>query len=212
MGRNRRRLLAWIGGVVATLVLLGIGITYIVIGANGRSEVQRTVTREKIVGSPDMTPQAIVAEAHESGLKVVPDVPSCSVANVAITDGSKAKCFASYMRIHALEASGGQTYAQMGRYLDKNGKPTNDQAAAAKDPKSSQPVSNPARDLWVTETALSTGLDVSYFAEQVSLFAIVIGVCLVVIGIGLGVLTIFTLGLVPWREGPVRPSEQESPS
>lgn len=212
MEHNRRRLLAWIGGVVATLVLLGIGITYIVIGANGRSEVQSTVTREKIVGSPDMTPQAIVTEAHKSGLKVVPDVPSCSVANVAITDGSKAKCFASYMRIHALEASGGQTYAQMGRYLDKNGKPTNDQAAAAKDPKSSQPVSNPARDLWVTETALSTGLDMSYFAEQVSLFAIVIGVCLVVIGIGLGVLTIFTLGLAPWRGGPIRPSGQEGAS
>jgi hypothetical protein len=212
VGRNRRRLLAWIGGVVATLVLLGIGITYIVIGANGRSEVHRTVAREQIVGTPDMTPQAIVAEAHKSGLKVVPDVPSCSVANVAITDGSKAKCFASYMRIHALEASGGQTYAQMGRYLDKNGKPTSDQAAAAKDPKTGQPVSNPARDLWVTETALSTGLDVSYFAEQVSLFAIVIGVCLVVIGIGLGVLTIFTLGLTPWRGGPTPPSGQASAS
>jgi hypothetical protein len=188
--------------VIATIVLLAIGITYIVIGANGRSEVHRTISREQIVGTPDMTPQAIVAEAHQSGLKVVPDVPTCSVAGVAITDGSKAKCFASYMRIHALEASGGLTYAQMGRYLDKNGKATNDQAAAAKDPKTGQPVSNPARDTWVTETALSTGLDMGYFAEQVSLFAIVVGVCFIVIGIGLGVLTVFTLGLMPWRARP----------
>ena len=202
MERGRGRILAWVGGVIATIVLLAIGITYIVIGANGRSEVHRTISREQIVGTPDMTPQAIVAEAHQSGLKVVPDVPTCSVAGVAITDGSKAKCFASYMRIHALEASGGQTCAQMGRYLDKSGKPTNDQAAAAKDSKTGQPVSNPARDLWVTETALSTGLDMSYFAEQVSLSAIVMGAALVVIGIGLVVVTVFTLGLMPWRAKP----------
>jgi hypothetical protein len=188
--------------LVATIVLLAIGITYIVVGASRRNEVHHTVSREMIVGTPDMTPQAIVAEVHESGLKVVPDVPSCSVAGVAITDGSKAKCFASYMRIHALEASGGQTCAQMGRYLDKSGKPTNDQAAAAKDSKTGQPVSNPARDLWVTETALSTGLDMSYFAEQVSLSAIVMGAALVVIGIGLVVVTVFTLGLMPWRAKP----------
>ena len=30
------------------------------------------------------------------------------------------------MRIHTLEATGGLTYSQMGRYLDKNGKATND--------------------------------------------------------------------------------------
>jgi hypothetical protein len=191
--------MAWIGGVVATLVLIGVGITYIVIGANGKNEVGHTVSREQIVGTPDMTPQAIVAEARKSGLKDVPDVPSCSVANLPITNGSRARCFASYMRIHALEGSGGQTYAQMGRYLDKNGKATNDQAAAAKDPKTGQPVSNPARDTWVTETALSTGLNMAYFAEQVSLFSIVMGVCLAVIGIGLGVLTVFTLGLMPCR-------------
>jgi hypothetical protein len=191
--------MAWIGGVVATLVLIGVGITYIVIGANGKNEVGHTVSREQIVGTPDMTPQAIVAEARKSGLKDVPDVPSCSVANLPITNGSRARCFASYMRIHALEGSGGQTYAQMGRYLDKNGKATNDQAAAAKDPKTGRPVSNPARDTWVTETALSTGLNMAYFAEQVSLFSIVMGVCLAVIGIGLGVLTVFTLGLMPWR-------------
>ena len=36
-----------------------------------------------------------------------------------ITTATRHKCFASYMRIHALEASGGLTYAQLGRYLDQ---------------------------------------------------------------------------------------------
>jgi hypothetical protein len=39
------------------------------------------------------------------------------------------------MRIHALEATGGQTYAQMGRFLDAKGNPTSDETKAAKDPK-----------------------------------------------------------------------------
>ena len=43
----------------------------------------------------------------------------------------------------------------------------------------------------------------SYFAQQVSLFAIVMGACLLVIGIGLGVLTVFAFGLMPWRTAEV---------
>ena len=37
----------------------------------------------------------------------------------AINNGTRARAFASYMRIHALEASGGYTYAQMGRFQAK---------------------------------------------------------------------------------------------
>jgi hypothetical protein len=39
------------------------------------------------------------------------------------------------MRKHTLEATGGQTYAQMGRYMGKNGKPTNDEKLAASTPR-----------------------------------------------------------------------------
>jgi hypothetical protein len=92
------------------------------------------------------------------------------------------------MRIHALEATGGLTYAQMGRYATADGKPagTNDATQAVQ--KNGQPVSNSARDIWVTETALTTALNVSYMASQLSLFSIVIGVALLLAGIGFGVL------------------------
>lgn len=200
-GHPKSRMVAWTGGILASVVLIAAGIAYIVIGVNGRSTVQHNVAREQIVGTPDMTPSAIRGEIAAAKLTNVPDVPTCSVANVAINDGAKAQCFAGYMRIHALEASGGQTYAQMGRYLDTAGKPTNDQKAAAVDAKTGQAVENPVRQVWVTETALSSALNMAYFAEQVSLFGIVMGVCMIVIGIGLGVLAVAAFGVMPWRYG-----------
>ena len=48
---------------------------------------------------------------------------------------------------------------------------------------------NPLRQLWVTETALSTALNTAYFAEQVGLFSIVMGVALVLTGFGFAVLS-----------------------
>jgi hypothetical protein len=180
------------GGIVAGIVLVAFGIASIVMGTNGRSTVNDQLATEQIVGTPDMTPTAIAAEAKKAGLTGV-DLPTCSVANKTVDTGSEAQCFASYMRIHALEATGGQTYAQMGRFLTDSGKPTSDEAKAAVDPKSGQPVENPARQTWVTETALGTALNVSYFAGRVSEFAIVMGVALLLTGIGMLVLTLGAL-------------------
>jgi hypothetical protein len=112
------------------------------------------------------------------------------VANQPIDNGNRAKCFASYMRIHALEATGGRTYAQMGQYLTADGKETSDKTQAAVDPKTGQPTPNGARNVWVTQTALGTALNTSYFASSVGLFAIVVGIALLLIGIGLLVLTL----------------------
>ena len=61
---------------------------------------------------------------------------------------------------------------------------------AAKDPKSGKPVDNPLRNMWVTETALTTALNTAYFAESVSTFVIVIGVALLLAGIGFVILTV----------------------
>ena len=180
------------GGIAAALILIAFGIGALVMGANGRDTVRTNISKESIVGTPDMTPTAIAAEAKKAGLKNV-DIPSKSVAGQTIDTGGEAKTFAEYMRIHALEGTGGQVYAQMGRYLDAKGKATNDESAAAKDPKTGQPVENGARNLWVTETALSTALNTSYFAENVANFAIVMGAALLLTGIGFLVLT---LGLV----------------
>jgi hypothetical protein len=59
---------------------------------------------------------------------------------------------------------------------------TDDRARAQQGP-GGQPVSNPARNVWVTETALSTALNTSYIAEQLSLFAIALGAAFLLIGL-----------------------------
>jgi hypothetical protein len=181
------------GGVAASVILIVFGIASIVVGAAGRNTVRDNLKAEQIVGTPDMTPNKIAAEAKAAGLRNV-DLPSCSVAGRAVDSGTRARCFAQYMRIHTLEATGGQVYAQMGRYLDKNGNATDNETAAAIDPQTHKPVENGARNIWVNETALTTALNTSYFAENVALFSIVMGVALLFTGIGFGVLT---LGLLP---------------
>ena len=93
------------------------------------------------------------------------------------------------MRIHSFEATGGKTYSQMGRVSTKDGKDTNDSAAAAKG-ENGQPLDNPLRQVWVTETALSTALNTSYMADQLSLFGIVVGIALLLSGFGFGVLAL----------------------
>jgi hypothetical protein len=110
------------------------------------------------------------------------------------------------MRKHALEATNGRTFSEMGRFIDKRGKETNDEKLAAKDPKTGQPVENQARNIWVTETALSTALNVAYFAERVSVFSIVMGFALLLTGVGFLVLTLSLLLPVSLARG-ARPPE-----
>ena len=188
------------GGLIAAAVLIAFGITAIVMGVNGRNTVNSSLSHEYIVGSPDMTPTAIKAEAKQAGIySAVTDWPTKSVANQKINTGDKARAFAGYMRIHAMEASGGLTYAQMGRYLAKPGTPakltdgqggTNVDTAAVIDPKTKQPVDNGRRNVWVTETALTTALNTSYMASQLGLFGIVVGIALLLSGFGFAILAI----------------------
>jgi F0F1-type ATP synthase membrane subunit c/vacuolar-type H+-ATPase subunit K len=188
-----------LGGLVAAAILIAFGITSIVMGMNGRDTVHKSLSQEFIVGTPDMTPAAIAAEAKKGGLPASVDFPTKSVAGKPINNGERARAFASYMRIHALEATHGLTYAQMGRWMAKPGTPakfTDGQGAtsvedyALIDPKTKRPTENGARNLWVTETALSTALNTSYMAEQISLFGIVMGIALLLSGIGFGILAV----------------------
>jgi hypothetical protein len=205
-----------LGGVVAAVVLIAFGIAAIVMGVNGRSTVNSSLKQEQITGTPDMTPTAIAAEVkadkaaqsklfaqlHNGGVKLTPspiETPGCSVAGKLIDNGTKARCFARYMRIHTFAASSGLTYSQMGRYIAAPGTPykytdglgaTNDPTKAAVDPKTKQPVNNGRRDLWVTYTALTTALNTSFMASQLALFGVVVGVALLLAGIGFGILAL----------------------
>ncbi len=175
-----------VGGYIAAAVLIVLGLGLAIAGFVGSSYVNSALADEQIVGTPDMTPDAISAAIKESGLTGV-SAPTCTVAGEKVDTGMEAKCFADYMRIHALEATGGKTYSQMPQYATDDGKGTNDKAAASKDANGA-PVSNAARNIWVTETALTTALNVSFFAGGVALLAIVVGIALLLVGIGFLVL------------------------
>jgi hypothetical protein len=227
-----------IGGVAAGLVLVGFGIAALVLGIRGGNTVNSNLSQEFIVGSPDMTPTAIEPEvkaiqaeqkkvaAEQKKANVPPDqqftfttveAPTCSVAGEQVDDGDSALCFGKYMRIHALGSSSGLTYAQMGRYAAKPDAPpqptdfnggTNDPRYAQTDPTTGQPVSNGARNLWVTETSLSTALYLAYTASAISLFGIVVGIALLLSGIGFLILALSgAIGHVPFRKSGVHATQ-----
>ena len=165
------------GGIAASIVLIVFGIGAIYMGIDGRSMVRSDLAREQIVGTPDST-----------------------IPGQKVDTGSEAKAFAAVMRKHTLEATGGLTYAQMGRFLDANGKPTNDENAAAINPTTKKPVENGLRNMWVNETALTTALNTAYFAESVATFAIVMGIALLLAGAGFAVLSLKLLAPAAKRE------------
>ena len=105
-----------IGGLVAAVVLIAFGVVTIVMGVNGRNTVASSLKTEQITGSPDMTPAAITAEAQKAELDWHRSrLPTCSVANEPINTGDRARGFALYMQIHALEATGGVPLLADGR-------------------------------------------------------------------------------------------------
>jgi hypothetical protein len=193
-----------IGGFIAGAVLIVFGVGALYLGINGYQTVHDELDKEYIVGGSDMAPGEIQAAAEEAGLPDRIELPTCDVVDKEIDTGSEARCFAQYMRIHALEDTGGLSYAEMGRFQSaaKPGDPagTSDEEAAAKDERG-DPISNPQRNLWVTETALATALNVSYMAEQISIFGIVVGIALLLTGIGLIILAFAVFGRAPERSG-----------
>jgi hypothetical protein len=154
-------------GIAASIILIAFGAGALYMGFDGRDRVRDDLAREQIVGTEDST-----------------------IPGQKVDTGKEAEAFAAVIRKHTLEATGGETYAQMGRFLDENGNPTSDEAAAAKDPKTGEPVENGLRNMWINSTALSTALNTAYFAESVATFAIVMGVALLLTGIGFLILTV----------------------
>lgn len=168
-----------IGGIVAGLVLVIFGAVAIYMGVDGRATVRDSLKQEQITfGSVD---DPVVAQYASEW------------AEEQVTTGTQARAFAQIIHGHALGITGGLTYSQMGRYVSaddpENPAGTSDEAAALKD-EEGNPVSNASRNTWVTATALSTALNVSYMAEQMALFGIVVGVALLLSGIGFIVLAL----------------------
>jgi hypothetical protein len=109
-GESAMTSLARKGGIAASILLIAMGIGAMVMGVTGRDTIRSDLAREQIVGTPDS-----------------------AIPGQKVDTGGEAQEFAAVIRKHTLEATGGETYAQMGRFLDESGKPTGDEAAAAKD-------------------------------------------------------------------------------
>src|SRR5215211_5974397 len=228
-----------IGGMAAGIVLIVFGIASIVLAIKGGNTVNDNLSQEFIVGTPDMTPTAIQPEvdaikaeqqkiaaaqknanvpASERFTFTKVEAPDCSIAGEQVTDGDSALCFGRYMRIHALGASSGLTYSQMGQYTAKPDAPiqftdfhggTSDPKYARTDSANVQPVSNGARSTWVTETSLTTALYLAYTGSAISLFGIVVGIALLLSGIGFLILALSgAIEHVPFRS---RAAPQSSP-
>ncbi len=173
------------GGIAASVVLIVFGIGAIVIGATGYNDVRDEITQQNITAGDDAA--ELTGGSLQPGEK--------------ITTGAEARAFADIMEHHTLEATEGKRYAEMGRFLTPSGEDTSDEALAAKT-EDGQPVENGLRNMWVTETALTTALNTSYFAERVAYFSIVMGVALLLTGIGFLVLTLG--GALGWVALPRR--------
>ena len=184
-----------IGGYVSGGVLIAFGVVVIVLGVWGMSFTRDHLKQEGITFGPASDPA--VAEHAEQ------------YAGEQVETGRQALAFANVMREHTLASTGGLTYAEMGRFQSAENptdpKGTNDEAAAAKDA-NGQPVSNGARDIWVTETALTTALNMGFMSEMLSVFSIVVGFALLLTGIGLVILAMAVFGR--WRpaESAVAPT------
>ena len=167
------------GGLVASLVLLAFGIGAVYSGLDGRDTVRDNLRQENIVGTPDST-----------------------IPGQRVDSGSEARAFADVMRKHTLAATEGKTYAEMDRFMAKGGGTTSDEKAALV--QGGKPVDNPARNIWVTETALSTALNTAYFAERVALFSIVMGIALLLTGVGFGIVSLRLLRRTPAARADLR--------
>jgi hypothetical protein len=181
----RNKKLLEIGGFIAGGVMILFGIVAIFMGVTGFNTTRDAIKDEGITfGAADDPAVAKYAEQW---------------AGEQVANGDQARAFAKIMREHTLESTGGLTYAEMGRFqsADDPADPagTSDSTAAAKDD-SGQPVANGAREIWVTETALTTALNVSYMAERLAVFGMVVGIALLLTGIGLVILAFALFGRV----------------
>jgi hypothetical protein len=153
------------------LVFAGAGAYTISRGFDARADVQAALVAQNITTPAD-----------------------ASIPNVAVTDAGTAQSMAEIIDHHALEATGGQTYAEIGRFLTPDGGATSDEALALMD-ENGQPVANPLRNVAFQATALRTSLYTSVMAFNVADLVVGIGLMIVVLGVAIGGIGVALAGL-----------------
>jgi len=108
-----------------------------------------------------------------------------SMPNVRVDDPASAESMARIINHHSLEATGGKTYSEMGRYMATDGTDTNDANAAVKGA-DGKPVANPLRNTAFQASALQTSLWSSVLAFNVSDLVMGLGAMIIVLGLAVG--------------------------
>src|SRR3990172_4767871 len=101
------------------LVFVGAGIYTTVQGFNAKDQVRAELVAQNITTTED-----------------------AAIPNARVDDAATADAMADIIGVHALEATGGRTYAAMGRFLTPDGDDTSDEAAALKD-ENGKPIATP---------------------------------------------------------------------
>jgi hypothetical protein len=157
--------------MILGIVFLGAGFYTVVRGFDAKDQV-RTELRAQAITTP--------ADA--------------SMPNKLVDNPATAKSMADIINHHSLDATGGKTYSELGRYLAKDGGDTNDEAAAVKDA-SGKPVANPVRNTAFQAATLRTSLYTSIMAWNVSDLVIGLGAMIAAVGFALGGLGVALAGL-----------------
>ena len=160
------------------IVLMTLGVVFLGAGAYtiNRGFDARDQVRDELVAQRITTP----ADAR--------------IPNARVDDPSTARAMADVIEVHALEATDGRTYAEMGRYLAVTGGDTNDEAQALKGA-DGKPVANPLRNVAFQASSLRTSLYTSVMAFNVSDLVVGLGLMIGVLGLAVGGLGVALGGL-----------------
>ena len=112
-----------------------------------------------------------------------------SIPNALVDDPATARSMADIIQVHALEATNGLTYSEMGRYqakADPADPAGTDDETAALIGETGQPVSNPMRNVAFQASALRTSLYSSVMAFEVSTLVTGLGVLILALGVAIG--------------------------
>lgn len=174
-----RRLL-FVGLALMSVGLIAGGAYALNQSITGRSEARTKLAAEKIVTTAD-----------------------AAIPNTPVTDHQTAHAMADVINKHALEASGGLTYSELGRFMSEANPDdpagTSDEAEALKDA-SGRPVPNPIRTVAFQASALRSALLSSALAFHLAELGMGVGAFLVATGLlGLGFLWLLRLGPDPAR-------------
>jgi hypothetical protein len=117
-----------------------------------------------------------------------------SIPGARVDDPTTAKSMAEIIEVHALEATDGRTYSEMGRFLAVDGGDTDDPAAAVTGA-DGKPVANPLRNTAFQASSLRTSLYTSVMAFEVGNLVIGLGLMIGVLGLAVGGLGVALAGL-----------------